>query len=490
MTVAIEKALFGILDQAARASPQGAPPDVRVSQEQLVSAFRSLFEREKFALKRVGWNDLILPPETLTSLQRLVKLVEDPEEVARMGIDAPKGILLSGPPGTGKTTIARVIANEAKASFYSVSAADVYSKWLGESEKIIKKLFANARKHKPSIIFIDEIDSIMRARSQSGDGAEYADKITNQILQEIDGIQDSAGVFVIGATNSPQLIDPALVRGGRLSEKIEIPLPGPIERAKLFELFLKKARREPGLVVDEVAKQSAGLGGADIRVIVQQAIMTAFERGGKEAVVTQADLAHAIDKSLLGAERTSLILTAEEKKATAYHEAGHALVASLLKSPERVQRVSIVARGHALGFTLSPGGADKSSYWRTELLERIAVSLGGYVAEKLVYGDVSTGASSDLLNATNVARAMVTQYGMSDQVGPMVVSGGVSSDMSETQVRAIIVQVCASTEKLLGQYRTTLDEITQQLCEKETLDGDSLDVILSKSGVTKNRILE
>ncbi len=490
ISTAIEKAAFAVLNAAIKATPDTDAASITISQEQLATAFRNLYEREKQTVRKMSWSDLVVSDETLKTLKRLVKLIEDPSTTDSIGIEAPRGVLLYGPPGTGKTTIARVIANEAKASFTSISAADIYSKWLGESEQKVKKLFADARKHKPSIVFIDEIDAMMRTRSGSSDsGGQYTDKITNQILQEIDGIKDSSGLFIIGATNARQLIDPALLRGGRLSEQIEIPLPGLIERVRLFEMFTQKARLDPSIDKQAVMSWAMGMSGADIKAFIQKAILDAYDRGGKDGAISQTDLSDALERVKLGEKRNSAHFSVQDKKETAYHEAGHALVAALLPSTAPTQKISIIARGETLGVTWSFNvGEDVTTMHRHEYLDKIAVSLGGYLAEKIVFGDVSSGASSDLKTLTWYAREMVVHYGMSEKFGTVALDN-VSPETSfqiDQEVQVIIAEVYKKTETLLINRRTVLDAIAQRLLEKETIERAEFESILIDHGITLN----
>ena len=288
----IDKAVLGILG----ASISEEENIKELDQQQLVEAIVNFRDKQKPSVKRLTWDDLILQDEVIAELKRLVKVIENPDMTQRLGIEPPKGILLYGPPGTGKTTVAKVIANEAHASFFSISPSDVYSKWLGESERNVNKIFEEARRYKPSIIFIDEIDALMGKRG-AWEGAVWADKLVNQILQEIDGIKDTAHVFIIGATNAPDAVDPALLRGGRLSIQIEIPLPGKPEREKLFELFLIKTQQASDVNVEELTDLTDGYSGADIKEICHRAMLDVFDRSeGKATEMTQEDLRRSIQK--------------------------------------------------------------------------------------------------------------------------------------------------------------------------------------------------
>lgn len=288
--------LSTIIDKAALKliSASGAGQQITLNQASLVDAIVNFREKQKPNVTKLTWDDLILQDEVITELKRLVKVIENSDTTLKLGIEPPKGVLLYGPPGTGKTTIAKVIANEAKASFFSISQADIFSKWLGESEKNIKKIFDEARRFKPAIIFIDEIDAVVAKRG--GEAGAWTDKTVNQILQEIDGLKDSSYVFVIGATNVPDMIDPALLRGGRLSTQIEIPSPGKIERQKLFSLFLKNIPVVDDLNLEELVKNSDGYSGADIKEICQRAILAKFDQNGPGATLIQADLIASIQK--------------------------------------------------------------------------------------------------------------------------------------------------------------------------------------------------
>jgi ATP-dependent metalloprotease FtsH len=477
IAAAIEKAIFGILTTSLADNYTETTSPI-ISQEQLVDAFRNLYAREKQTVKWIGWDDIILSDETVDALKKLVKFIENPDLTDRMNIDAPRGVLLFGPPGTGKTTIARVIANEANASFSSISAADIYSKWLGESEQRIQKLFSEARKHRPSIIFIDEIDAMMRTRG--GGGSEHTDKITNQILQEIDGIANSAGIFIIGATNAPALIDPALLRGGRLAEKIEIPLPATREREKLFALFLRKAHQASDVNITALAACTTGFSSADIKEIVKRAIIETFEKGDEKAPVTQSELMGAIEHVMIGPESKSHPMSPYEKKLTAYHEAGHAIVAGFLPNVGPVQKITIVSRGDAGGYTLRL--AEEHSYYsRNQFLDLIAVGLGGYIAEKIVFGEVTTGPSNDLEKLTKTARNMVLYYGMSEKLGAMVVNEN-DTNMSaqiDSEVRHIIDISYKKAEEILTKERLFLDQVATRLLGVETIERAEFESLLS-----------
>jgi cell division protease FtsH len=428
---------------------------------------------------RATFDDVAGIDEVEAEVGEIVDFLRHPDKYRRLGARAPKGVLLTGPPGTGKTLLARATAGEAGVPFFSSSASEFIEMIVGVGAQRVRQLFAEARKVAPAIIFIDEIDSIGRSRagSQSVGGHDEREQTLNQILTEMDGFTGSEGVVVIAATNRPDVLDPALLRAGRFDRTITLNAPDQEGRRQILTVH---TRGVPLAAVDlrQIAAATPGLTGADLANLVNQAALTAARRGGE--TVTAGDFFDALERIQLGAAR-NVVMPVEERRRTAYHEAGHALLGMLQPGADPVRKVSIIPRGRTLGATLSVPAADRYGYDETYLRGRIIGALGGMAAEEEVIGVVTTGAESDLQTSTAIARQMAGRWGMSDRIGPVSILpqdgdarlAGVSDGMLDAvddEVRRISDDCYAEARRLLRENRARLDAIVEQLLEHETLD--------------------
>ncbi len=356
-------------------------------------------------------------PEAKEELAEIVEFLKTPKKFVDLGAKIPKGVLLMGPPGTGKTLMARAVAGEANVPFFHISGSEFVEMFVGVGASRVRDLFQKAKKTAPCIIFIDEIDAVGRQRGTGmGGGHDEREQTLNQILVEMDGFDPNLGVIVIAATNRPDVLDPALLRPGRFDRRVILDRPDLKARQEILVIHTENKPMAQDVDLKRVAERTVGLSGADLMNIVNEGAIFAARRDRKE--VTQLDLLDAIEKVVIGPERKSHVLGVEERVMTAYHEAGHAVVGHLLPHCDEVHKISIISRGRAAGYTLSIPGEDRKLHSRQEFLDDMAMMLGGYVAEKEIFGEITTGASNDLQKATAVARDLVTQYGMSDELGP------------------------------------------------------------------------
>jgi cell division protease FtsH len=394
-------------------------------------------------------------------------------------------VLLYGPPGTGKTLLARAVAGEAEAAFFSASASEFVEAIVGVGASRVRDLFKQAKEAAPAIIFIDELDAIGRSRSGNvgglSGGNDEREQTLNQILTEMDGFAPQDNVIVIGATNRVEVLDPALLRPGRFDRRIAVQPPDRPGRVKILQIHTRSVPLDDSVDLEQIAASTPGMTGADLALLVNEAALFAARRGHKS--VHQNDFTDSIEKIILGTER-QVVMTAADRERTAYHESGHALVGMLTPGTDPVRKISIIPRGQALGVTLSTPESDRYGYERQELVAKIKVALGGRAAERVVYGETTTGAESDLQQLTNIARGMVTRWGMSDVVGPISVDGrsqGMllpgTSDVSEhtqqlidEEVRRIVEDAERETVALLGGERHRLEALARALLERETLD--------------------
>ena len=429
---------------------------------------------------RATFADVAGIDEVKTELTQVVSFLREPERYTRLGAKLPKGVLLEGQPGTGKTLIARATAGEAGVPFFSASAAEFIEMIVGVGAQRVRQLFEEARKVAPSIVFIDEIDTIGRARSggQALGGNSEQEQTLNQILTEMDGFSGTEGVVVLAATNRADVLDPALTRAGRFDRKITVSPPDQVGRAQILRVHTRGKPLAPDVDLDQVARTTPGMTGADLANLANEAALLAAERG--DTVVTARDFAVALEKVQLGSER-AVVMPEEERVRTSYHEAGHALLGMLQPGADPVRKISIIPRGRALGVTLSTPEADRYGYDAEYLKGRIIGALGGMAAEEEVFGVVTTGAESDLQTVTAIARQMVGRWGMSPTVGPIQVypregdprQTGASDQLLATvddEVRALITGCYAEARRLLREHRPQLDRIVSALLERETLD--------------------
>ncbi|MFC4006396.1 ATP-dependent zinc metalloprotease FtsH [Nonomuraea purpurea] len=427
---------------------------------------------------RVTFDDVAGIDEVENELVEIVDYLKDPDKYRRLGAKLPKGVLLAGPPGTGKTLLARAVAGEAKVPYFSASASEFIEMIVGVGASRVRDLFEEARKVAPSIVFIDEIDAIGRARGGAGGvgGHDEREQTLNQILTEMDGFSGAEGVIVIGATNRPEILDPALLRPGRFDRTVQVGLPDAAGRTAILQVHTRGVPLDEGVSSDQLAKTTPGMTGADLANLVNEAALLAAKRGKEK--VTMADFADALEKLQLGAAR-SIVMPQEERVRTAYHEAGHALLGMLQPGADPVRKISIIPRGRALGVTLSTPDTDRYAYDEPYLRGRITGALGGMAAEQVIFGVITTGAENDLEQVTMIARGMVGRWGMSDKVGPLTIlpSDGQHPQASPTtlatvdeEARRIVDECYERAVQVLTENRGKLDAIVEALLEHETLD--------------------
>ena len=433
--------------------------------------------------------------EAKEEVSELVDFLRDPTVFQKLGGRIPKGVLLVGNPGTGKTLLAKAIAGEAKVPFFSISGSDFVEMFVGVGAARVRDMFENAKKNAPCIIFIDELDAVGRQRGAGlGGGNDEREQTLNQMLVEMDGFEASVGVIVIAATNRPDVLDPALMRPGRFDRQVIVPLPDIRGREQILNVHMRKVPLSPDVKADILARGTPGMSGADLANLVNEAAL--FAARAKKRLVDMEDFEKAKDKILMGAERRTMVMNEEEKRNTAYHESGHAVVAKLVPKSDPVHKVTIIPRGRALGLTMQLPEEDRYAYDRVYLMSRIAVLFGGRIAEELFMHQMTTGASNDFERATQMARDMVTRYGMSDALGPMVYgenegevflgrSVTTHKNMSETtmqkvdaEIRRIIDEQYALARKLLEENRDKVEAMTAALLELETIDADQINDIM------------
>jgi cell division protease FtsH len=436
--------------------------------------------------ERVTFDDVAGIDEAEDELVEVVDFLKNPQRYTKLGARVPRGVLLYGPPGTGKTLLARAVAGEAHAAFFSMSASEFVEAIVGVGASRVRDLFKQAKEAAPAIVFIDELDAIGRSRSGNvggiSGGHDEREQTLNQILTEMDGFEADTNVIVLGATNRPEVLDPALLRPGRFDRRIAVQPPDKKGRVQILKIHTRSVPLAPDVDLDRIAASTPGATGADIALLVNEAALFAARR--EHSAVEQRDFTDAIEKIILGAER-QVVMTDADRERTAYHESGHALVGMLTPGADPVRKISIIPRGQALGVTLSTPESDRFNYSRDELLARIKVALGGRGAEKVVYGDMTTGAESDIQNLTQVARGMVGRWGMSDAVGAVAVTDGradgallpgaipastATQQLVDEEVRRIVDDAEQDVILLLERERGRLDALAHALLERETLD--------------------
>ena len=435
----------------------------------------------------VSFNDVAGAASVKAELAEIVDVLRNPDRYRSIGARLPKGVLLVGPPGTGKTLLARAVAGEAGVAFLSISGSDFMEMFVGVGAARVRDLFAEARRSSPCIVFIDEIDSIGRKRGAGvGGGHDEREQTLNQLLAELDGFSSLSGIVVLGATNRPDVLDAALLRPGRFDRHVNVPLPDRDERRDILRVHTASLRVHNDVDLDALARTTPGMSGADLANLLNEAALAAVRRSSSE--IGARDLEVARDRVLLGAERLGLVLSDEERRVTATHESGHGVLAVLLKSTGPLHKVTIVARGAALGLTVSLP-FDRAMLRRSDVLDQICLAFGGRCAEQLTYGQVSTGAADDLSRATSLARRMVREWGMSEAIGPMawrsddhVFLGeqmARSRDESEAtatlvdqEIRRILREQEERATAMLVQHRRALDTLARQLLEQETVSGE------------------
>ncbi|MCH7529875.1 ATP-dependent zinc metalloprotease FtsH [Patescibacteria group bacterium] len=453
--------------------------------------------------QRVLFKDVAGAKEAKDELIEIVDFLRNPKKFLDIGARIPKGIILMGAPGTGKTLLARAVAGEASVPFFSISGSEFVEMFVGVGASRVRDLFKTAKHASPAIIFIDEIDAVGRVRGTGvGGGNDEREQTLNQILVELDGFEPNEKVIVMAATNRPDVLDPALLRPGRFDRRVTIDLPDRKDREEILKIHARKKPLGEDVNFVVIAERTPGFSGADLYSLMNEGAILAAREDRKE--VAQFDLVRSIEKVMLGPERKSHILSKKEKRITAYHEAGHALVSSILPHADPVHKISIISRGSAAGYTLKLPFEDRRMQSKREFLDDISASLGGYVAEKMVFGDLTTGPSNDLQVLTALARNMVTKYGMSDKMGPMALEGegghtlfgrGVNekeysekvSAEIDSQVKEIIDGAYSKAEKILTEHRGALDAIANQLIEIETLEREEFEKILIANNITPKK---
>ncbi len=428
-------------------------------------------------------------------LTETIDFLKDPAKFKKLGAKVPRGVLLIGPPGTGKTLMARATAGEANAPFYSISASEFIEMFVGVGASRVRDMFKNAKASKPSIIFIDEIDSIGRTRGAGlGGGHDEREQTLNQLLSELDGFEQNEEVIVIAATNRPDVLDPALLRPGRFDRHVVIDMPGMKDRKAILEVHVREKILSEHIDLEEIARGTPGMSGADLENLANEAALIAIRKNSDR--ISMEDFDDARDKILMGTVREETINDLE-RKITAYHEAGHALVAMTIPGTDPIHKVSIIPRGMAMGVTIQLPEEDRHYYPRTYLMNKLSVAMAGRVAEKIIFNDVSTGAQNDLKQASSLAEKMVAQWGMSDKVGPLSLGRGeehpflgrelsspkhYSEDLAwlmDQEIQRIIIEAESKAEDILSKKKSTLDSIAEALLKNEVIDREDIERIIN-----------
>ena len=446
---------------------------------------------------KVTFKDVAGVEEAKEEVSELVDFLREPGKFQKLGGKIPRGILLCGSPGTGKTLLAKAIAGEAKVPFFTISGSDFVEMFVGVGASRVRDMFEQAKKHAPCIIFIDEIDAVGRSRGAGvGGGNDEREQTLNQLLVEMDGFEGNDGVIVIAATNRPDVLDPALLRPGRFDRQVVVPLPDIRGREQILNVHLSKVPASEDVKASLIARGTPGFSGADLANLVNEAAL--FAARSSQRFVTMSDMEKAKDKIMMGAERASMVMSEKEKELTAYHEAGHAIVGRLLPAHDPVYKVSIIPRGRALGVTMFLPTEDKYSNSKLQLESQISTLYGGRIAEEMIYGAdaVTTGASNDIERATEIAQSMVTKWGLSDHMGPLAYgvedNGGflgqggsnskavsdVTAKQIDEDVRALINRNYQRAEKLLTDHNEHLHTMAKLLMKYETIDSDQIDAIM------------
>ena len=445
---------------------------------------RSRARRVEASEQAVTFEDVAGIDEAEDELVEVVDFLRNPDRYRKLGARIPRGVLLTGPPGTGKTLLARAVAGEAGVPFFSNSASEFIEAIVGVGASRARDLFQQAKDAAPSIVFIDELDAVGRSRGSAGalGSHDEREQTLNQILTEMDGFDPSTGVIVLAATNRPEILDPALLRPGRFDRRVAVQPPDSVGRRKILEVHTRSVPLDPEVNLDRLAQSTPGMVGADLANLVNEAALLAARRHHER--VQQADFTDSLEKIMLGSER-KVVLSEEDRRRIAYHEGGHAIVGMLTPGADPVRKVSIIPRGMSLGVTLSTPEDDQFNYSEQQLRGKIKVSLGGRVAEEIVYGDVTTGAESDIQQITRIARGMVGRWGMSDEVGPLAVlpqdgqapllpgaeeSSAATQELVDREVRRIVDESLDEVRELLRENRDKLEGLADALLEHETLD--------------------
>ena len=452
--------------------------------------------------KKVTFADVAGADEAKQELEEVVEFLKTPDKFNELGARIPKGVLLFGPPGTGKTLLAKAVAGEAGVQFFTISGSDFVEMFVGVGASRVRDLFEQAKKAAPCIVFIDEIDAVGRQRGAGlGGGHDEREQTLNQLLVEMDGFASNEGIIIIAATNRPDVLDPALLRPGRFDRQIVVDKPDVRGREAILKVHTKGKPVADDVDLDVLARRTPGFTGADLSNLVNEAALLAARRDKKK--ITMAEMEEAIERVLAGPERKSHVMTDEEKRLTAYHEGGHTLVGLLLEHADPVHKVTIIPRGRAGGYMLSLPKEDRSYRTRSELIDRIKVALGGRVAEEVVLGEISTGASSDIQQATRIIRSMIMEYGMSDAIGPIAYgeenhqvflgrdlnrernySEEIAGEI-DREVRRYIEEAYEACRTIIVENRDKLDLIAKELLERETLSAAELEELMTKGALSE-----
>ena len=454
---------------------------------------------------RVTFEDVAGIDEAKQELEEIVEFLKDPQRFQRLGGKIPKGCLLVGPPGTGKTLTARAVAGEANVPFFTISGSDFVEMFVGVGASRVRDMFEQGKKNAPCIIFIDEIDAVGRHRGAGlGGGNDEREQTLNQLLVEMDGFEANEGVILIAATNRPDVLDPALLRPGRFDRQIVVPNPDILGREKILRVHMKNTPLAPDVDARVIARGTPGFSGADLANLVNEAALLAARKSKR--VVTHAEFEEAKDKVMMGAERRSMVMTEDEKKLTAYHEAGHALVSLNMPKTDPLHKVTIIPRGRALGVTMNLPERDQLSQSEVQLTSRLAVMYGGRLAEELIFGkeNITTGAGNDIQQATNMARRMVTEFGFSDKLGRLRYADNeeevflghsvarqkhmsdATAALIDDEVRRLIEEAEGEARRILTEKADDLETIAQGLLEYETLSGGEVDTLLNGESIHRD----
>jgi cell division protease FtsH len=467
----------------------------------LFSLGRSRARRMDDKGQRTTFADVAGVEEAKEDLVEIIEFLKDPQKFRKLGGKIPKGVLMVGPPGTGKTLLARAVAGEANVPFFSISGSDFVEMFVGVGASRVRDLFEEGRKNAPCILFIDEIDAVGRHRGAGlGSGHDEREQTLNQLLVEMDGFETGEGVIVIAATNRVDVLDPALLRPGRFDRTVVVPLPDVRGRERILGIHAAKVRIASDVKLSTIAKGTPGFSGADLRNLINEAALYAARTGKPH--VEQSDLEWARDKVMMGPERRSMVMSEEEKRTTAYHEAGHAIVGTLVPKADPVHKVTIVPRGPALGLTSFLPQEERHNHDRDYLYAQIMVAMGGRAAEEIVFGEITTGASNDIQQATKLAWNMVTQFGMSPKLGPIHLDAGDdqqyflgrdigldrnygedTAELVDQEVQGIIRSHYQKTKELLSKHMDKLHTLAKKLIEQETVEGEELRALLSAQPV-------
>jgi cell division protease FtsH len=446
---------------------------------------------------KITFEDVAGVDEAKEELKEIVEFLKDPQKFSRLGGKIPKGVLLVGPPGTGKTLLAKAVAGEANVPFFSISGSDFVEMFVGVGASRVRDLFEQGKKHKPCLIFMDEIDAVGRSRFGAGFGGGHDEReqTLNQLLVEMDGFNSNEGIILIAATNRADVLDPALLRPGRFDRQVMVDYPDLAGRERILQVHARKVKLHTDVELNRLAKGTSGFSGADLANVINEAALLAARRNRDD--ISMSELEEAKERVMMGPERRSLVLTDKEKKLTAYHEAGHALAAKFVGLEDEVHKVTIIPRGRALGVTSFLPSEERFSRFRNKLKDQLVMALGGRVAEELIFGDFTTGAGNDLQRVTQLVQRMVCEYGMSDVLGPRTFGDGNSSlapgrDFGEhrsvysdatagvidSEIKSFVDEAHQRATNILSERRELLIRVSEALIERETIDGNELDMLI------------